>query len=126
VRGVRQSCKLGDIRSPALSLSLLDRPEIEIVVGQDPRSATARFAIENGSQLERTNGLLELRPVWDVRRPRGGTPLTLLERGVAWEGSFHTTPDSLRAGFGLPDAEFDAFIASHPEVQAWYATWYGA
>jgi hypothetical protein len=32
----------------------------------------------------------------------------------------------LRAGLGLPDPEFDAFIARHPEVGAWSAAWYGA
>jgi hypothetical protein len=46
--------------------------------------------------------------------------------GVAWEGGFHTTPDSLRAGPGVPDAEFDAFIPTHQEVQTWYAAWSGA
>lgn len=116
--------QLKDIDSPALRLSLLDRPEIEIVVGDQSGGAAARFAIENGSRWARTNGLVEMRPVWEVRRPRDGTPLRLLERGIAWEGGFYTTPDLLRAGLGGSDAQFDAFVAAHPEVQAWYAAWH--
>jgi 4-amino-4-deoxy-L-arabinose transferase-like glycosyltransferase len=113
--------QLADLSSPALGLLLLDRPNIELVSGTDPRTRAARFAIENGPQLQRADGLIRLRPVFEVQRPRGGKPLTLLERGVAWDGRFYPDPDALRAGLGLPDEQFDAFVASHPEVSAWYA-----
>jgi 4-amino-4-deoxy-L-arabinose transferase-like glycosyltransferase len=113
--------QLAELSSPALGLLLLDRPNIELVGGTDPRTRAARFAIENGPQLRRENGLVRLRPVFEVHRPRGGRTLTLLERGVAWDGRFYADPDALRAGLGLPDEQFDAFVASHPEVQAWYA-----
>jgi hypothetical protein len=113
--------QLAELSSPALSLLLLDRPSIELVGGRDPRAPGARFAIENGPQLHRVNGLVELRPVFEVRRPRRGRTLTLLERGVVWEGAFYSDPDALREGLGLPDAGFDAFVVAHPEVQAWQA-----
>ena len=113
--------QLADLSSPALSLLLLDRPNIELVTGTDPRARAAPLAIENGPQLRRANGLLQLRVLFEVHRPRGGKPLTLLERGVAWEGGFYTDPDALRAGLGLSDERFDAFVGAHPEVQAWYA-----
>jgi 4-amino-4-deoxy-L-arabinose transferase-like glycosyltransferase len=109
--------ELLDIGSPPLSILLLDRPDI-VLVGPDPAPG-ARYSIENGSRLRGRNGLVELRPVWEARRPRGGTPVTLLERGVVWNGGFHSTPEALRAAIGT-DAEFDAFVASHPEVDAWY------
>jgi 4-amino-4-deoxy-L-arabinose transferase-like glycosyltransferase len=113
--------QLADLSSPALALLLLDRPTIDLVSGTDPRGRAARFAIENGPQLRRANGLIRLRPVFEVHRPRGGRTLTLLERGVAWDGRFYTDPESLRAGLQFPDEQFDAFVASHPELQAWYA-----
>jgi 4-amino-4-deoxy-L-arabinose transferase-like glycosyltransferase len=113
--------QLADLSSPALGLLLLDRPNIQLASGTDPRARSAPLAIENGPQLRREDGLIRLRPVFEVQRPRGGKPLTLLERGVAWNGRFYTDPEALRAGLGLPDAQFDAFVASHPEVQAWYA-----
>ena len=107
-----------------LGLQLRDRPNIEVVSGSDPRARAAAYAVENGAPYPPETGIIELRPVWEVRRPRGGTPLRLLARGVVWEGRFYSSPDALRAGLGLPDPEFDAFIASHPEVGAWYAAWY--
>jgi 4-amino-4-deoxy-L-arabinose transferase-like glycosyltransferase len=123
--GGRQTrVQLGELASPVLRLELRDRPNIEVVSGSDPRTRAAAYAVENGAPYPPETGIMELRPVWEVRRPRGGTPLRLLARGVVWEGRFYTTPDALRAGLGLPDSEFDAFIASHPEVGAWYAAWY--
>jgi 4-amino-4-deoxy-L-arabinose transferase-like glycosyltransferase len=109
--------ELRDIGSPPLSLLLRDRPEIDLV-GPAPTPG-ARYSVENGSRLRERNGLVSLRPVWEARRPRGGTPVTLLERGVVWKGRFYPTPDALRAAIGT-DARFDAFVASHPEVEAWY------
>ena len=123
-RGRPTVVQLGEDFSPALSLLLLDRPDIEIAIGTDPRGPGAQFAIENGLRVRRTNGVVQLRPVWEVRRPRGGTPLTLLERGVVWNAGFHTTPDALRTSLALSDAEFDAFVTSSPEVEAWYSAWY--
>jgi hypothetical protein len=39
---------------------------------------------------------------------------------VHWRNSFYRTPDELRAGLGLPDAEFDQFLQEHPAIKAWY------
>lgn len=116
----RVAVQLAELSSPALRLLLLDRPNIDLVSGTDPRTRGARFAIENGPQLQRVNGLIELRPVFEVQRPRGGSILTLLERGVVWDGRFYSDPDAFRAALALPDEQFDAFNASHPEVHAWY------
>lgn len=118
--------QLGERTSPALQLLVRDSPNIRLVAGTDERTRAAAYAIENGDTIPPGHGILSLRPVWETARPRGGTPLRLLARGVDWEGSFYATPDDLRAGLDLPDAEFDAFLASHPEVQAWYRAWLGA
>jgi len=118
--------QLGERNSPALELLLRDRPNIRLTTGSHPLGPAAAYAIENGDTLSGRDGLLDLRPVWETRRPRGGTALRLLVRGPVWEGRFYSTPDDLRAGLGLPDPKFDAFLASHPEVLAWYRAWYGA
>lgn len=111
--------------SAALELLLRDRPNVRLVLGSAPLARTARYAIENGDWLPRPYGLLDLRPVWETRRPREGTPVTLFVRGPVWNGRFYRTPDDLRAGLGLPDAEFEAFLRSHPEVDAWRRSWSG-
>ena len=61
-----------------------------------------------------------LRPVWRYDRPRGGVPVDVYRRGFVWRGRFVVTPEELRAAVGLPDAEFDAFVAARPDVKAWY------
>lgn len=105
--------------SPAIELLLRDRPNIRFVLKSDRLAPAAPYAIENGDWLPRPNGLLDLRPVWETQRPRGGTPVTLLVRGPVWEGRFYPTPQSLREGLDLSDAEFEAFLRKHPEVAAW-------
>jgi hypothetical protein len=67
-----------------------------------------------------TPGLGDLREVWRYERPRHGAPLALLQRGLEANGRFVTTPDELRDALGLPDADFDAWLAAHAKAKAWY------
>jgi 4-amino-4-deoxy-L-arabinose transferase-like glycosyltransferase len=85
-----------------------------------PAGDNARYVIENGRPIPDQHGPGELRPIWEYHRPRNGVVLRLYERGVTVGGRFYTTPAELRSGLGLGDKEFDAFVASHPEVKAWY------
>jgi hypothetical protein len=80
----------------------------------------ARYVIENGRPLPASHGPGELHVIWQYQRPRHGVTLKLYERGVTVGGRFYTSPAELRTGLGLGDKEFDAFVASHPEVKAWY------
>jgi len=82
---------------------------------EDPNAA---YVIRNGAPLPSGNGSLRL--AWVYHRPDDGVPLELYERGVWWHGAFYRTPDELRAGLGLPDAEFDQFLEDHPPIKAWY------
>jgi 4-amino-4-deoxy-L-arabinose transferase-like glycosyltransferase len=111
--------------SPTLRLLLRDRQNIRLALGSAPLAQASPYAIENGHRLARPNGLLDLRRIWETQRPREGTPVTLYARGPVWEGRFYSTPAGLQAGLGLPEDEFDAFLASHPEVEAWSRAWSG-
>ncbi len=109
--------------SDALQLSLGDDPRIQIVSGQPGKSgpeATSDYVVENGTPLPADPGYGVLVPAWTYERPHHGTPLVLYRRGVQWQGRTYMTPDELRAGLGLPDADFDRFIAAHPDIAAWY------
>jgi hypothetical protein len=117
---------LGEFHSRELELLLRDEPHIHLVRAGDAPDPAARLGVENLAPLPRGDGLLGWRPVWRYERPRGGTPLVLYERGVELEGEFLTTPDELRAAVGGGDADFDAFVADHPEVAAWYEAWHAA
>jgi dolichyl-phosphate-mannose-protein mannosyltransferase len=99
--------------SPALGLEL--HPNVVQEGG-----VNARFAIDNGGGIPADHGPGELRQIWSYQRPRNGTPLELYERGVTVAGRFYSTTADLRAGLNLGDKEFDAFVASHPEVKVWY------
>jgi hypothetical protein len=63
--------------------------------------------------------------VWTYQRARGGEPATLYESGVELEGRFFASPDALRGGLALSDADFDAFIAARPAIRRWYRAWFG-
>jgi len=76
--------------------------------------------VENGTPLPSDPGYGVLVHTWAYERPHHGTPLVLYRRGVQWQGQTYVTPDELRAGLGLPDADFDRFIAAHPDIGAWY------
>ena len=109
--------------SDALHLSLGDDPRVQIVAGQPGKSgpeATSDYVVENGTPLPADAGYGVLAPAWTYKRPHDGTPLILYRRGVRWQGHTYMTPDELRAGLGLPDADFDRFIAAHPDIGAWY------
>ena len=109
--------------SDALQLSLGDDPRIQIVSGQPGKSgpeATSDYVVENGTPLPADPGYGVLARDWTYERPHHGTPLVLYRRGVQWQGRTYVTPDELRAGLGLPDADFDRFIAAHPDIGAWY------
>jgi hypothetical protein len=85
-----------------------------------PGGNDARYVIENGKPIPADHGPVELHPIWEYKRPRNGVVLRLYERGVTVRGRFYATPAVLRSGLGLGDKEFDAYVASHPEVKAWY------
>jgi 4-amino-4-deoxy-L-arabinose transferase-like glycosyltransferase len=109
--------------SEALPLLLRHDRNIQIVRGQPGRTgpeATADYVVENGTALPAEAGYGTLRPAWTFKRPAGGTPLVLYQRGIAWKGRFYGSPQSLRAGLGLTDSQFDQFIAAHPDIGAWY------
>jgi len=109
--------------SDALLLSLGDDPRVQIVAGQPGNSgpeATSDYVVENGTPLPSDPGYGVLVRTWAYERPHHGTPLVLYRRGVQWQGQMYVTPDDLRAGLGLPDADFDRFIAAHPDIGAWY------
>ena len=91
-------------------------PSVELVSSSDHSS----YVVTNDLPLPADTGLGTLRPLQTFQRPRNGVPLVLYERGVAWKGRFYTTADSLRSGLGLDDEHFDAFIAHHPRIHAWY------
>jgi hypothetical protein len=44
----------------------------------------------------------------------------LYQRGVRWNERFYTTPEELRNSLGLPDADFDRFVAAHRDIGDWY------
>jgi hypothetical protein len=99
--------------SPALGLEL--RPNVVQEGG-----VNARFAIDNGGGIPADRGPGQLREIWSYQRPRNGTPLVLYERGVTVGGRFYSTTADFRAGLHLVDRQFDAFVAAHPDVKAWY------
>jgi 4-amino-4-deoxy-L-arabinose transferase-like glycosyltransferase len=107
----------------ALPLLLRHDPEIQVVradPGKTGPAATSDYVVQNGWPPPADHGFGELQPVWTYRRPDNGTPLVLLERGVRWQDRFYATPEELRAGLGLPDRDFDRFIAANPDIGAWY------
>ena len=109
--------------SDALQLSLEADSQVQIVRGQPGTSgpeASSDYVVENGTALPADAGYGTLVPAWHYQRPHDGTPLVLYRRGVSWNGHFYATPDELRQGLGLPDADFDRFIAEHPDIGAWY------
>jgi hypothetical protein len=116
---------LGEHHPLAVQLLLLDTPRVTVVRLDDPRAAAARFAVQNDEPLPPPRGALRRRPVWSYERPRGGDTAVLYEIGVEVDGRSYATPDDLRAGLRLPDAEFDAFVAARPEVHRWYRGWFG-
>lgn len=116
---------LGEHQPIAVRLLLLDAPRITLVRVGDPQAGAARFGVENEEPLPDPPGAVRWRRVWSYQRPRGGETASLYESGVEVDGTFYRTPDALRAGLGLPDAEFDAFIAARPEIQRWYRAWFG-
>ena len=116
---------LGEHHPIAVQLDLLDSPRITVVRVTDPRAGAARFGVENDEPLPDPAGAVRWRRVWSYQRPRGGDTASLYESGIELDGRFYATPEALRAGLGLPDAEFDAFIAARPEIQRWYRAWYG-
>jgi hypothetical protein len=112
--------------SEALPLLLRHDSDIQIVraeTGHAGPGPTAEYVILNGSEGLSTSGdsgYGSLRPVWEFRRPAGGARIVLLQRGVAWKGRFYSSPQALREGLGLPDDAFDEFVATHPQIRAWY------
>ena len=112
--------------SEALPLLLRHDTDIRIVraEGSQPGpEATADYVIENGSEgtgLPEDIGYGSLRYAWVFHRPNGGSPIVLHQRGMIWKGRFYTSPQSLRAGLGLPDAAFDRFVAAHTQIRSWY------
>jgi 4-amino-4-deoxy-L-arabinose transferase-like glycosyltransferase len=109
--------------SDALALSLDGDHRIQIVSGQPGNSgpeASSDYVVENGTPLPSDAGYGVLVPAWTYQRPENGTPLVLYQRGVRWNGHFYATPEELRQGLALPDADFDRFVAAHPEIGAWY------
>jgi 4-amino-4-deoxy-L-arabinose transferase-like glycosyltransferase len=116
---------LGEHHPIALQLFLLDTPRITLLRLDDRRSAAARFGVENDQPLPDPPGALRWRPVWTYQRARGGATATLYESGVEHEGRFFASPDALRGGLALSDADFDAFIAARPAIRRWYRAWFG-
>jgi 4-amino-4-deoxy-L-arabinose transferase-like glycosyltransferase len=116
---------LGEHQPIAVRLLLLDAPRLTLVRLDDPRAGAARFGVENDEPLPDPPGAIRWRRVWSYQRPRGGETASLYESGAEVNGRFYGTPDALRAGLSLPDAEFDAFIAARPEIRRWYLAWYG-
>jgi hypothetical protein len=106
------------IDSPALGLELGEGRRI--VQPDAPEAQTAPYVVVNGAGVPDDAGTTRLQAVWSYARPRGGTPLTLYQRGITWRGRFYPTPDELRGRLGLPDPEFDALLEREPEVKAWY------
>jgi hypothetical protein len=102
------------------ALPLLLRHDRQISFARDDANAT--YVVRNGTDVPLPAGTGTLRLAWAYQRPHGGVPLELYERGVRWRDSFYRTPDELRAGLGLPDAEFDRFLQEHPAIKAWYET----
>jgi 4-amino-4-deoxy-L-arabinose transferase-like glycosyltransferase len=100
------------------ALPLLLRHDRQITFS--PEDANATYVVRNGADFPTPAGNGSLRLAWIYHRPHGGVPLELYERGVRWGKSFYRTPDELRAGLGLPDAEFDRFLQEHPPIKAWY------
>ena len=123
-RGRRIVVSHYDEFSPALELLLRDEPNIQILdafsATPPPGSLTSNYVAENGKPIPRPAGFGSLRLIWVYRRPRNGVPLKLYERGVWAGGHFYPTPNALRAGLGLSDRQFDAFVNAHPAVKAWY------
>jgi 4-amino-4-deoxy-L-arabinose transferase-like glycosyltransferase len=116
---------LGEHHPIALQLFLLDTPTITLLRLDDPRSAAARFGVQNDEPLPDPPGAVRWRPVWEYERARGGDTARLFESGVELDGRFYASPDALRAGLALPDPDFDAFIAARPEIRRWYRAWFG-
>jgi hypothetical protein len=109
--------------SPEVLLALRNDDRVTFVPSDSAPAAQvaiADYAIVNDLPLPPDRGVGVLRPLATFTRPRGGTPLVLYERGVSWNGRFFTTPDALRLGIGGGDSRFDAFIARHPFIRAWY------
>ena len=102
--------------SYALPLLLRHHPEITF----SRADANAGYVVRNGEDSSTMTGNGSLRLIWTYRRPRGGVPVELYERGVRVHDSFFRTPDELRAGLGLPDAQFDRFLQKHLQIKAWY------
>lgn len=116
---------LGEHHPIAVQLLLLDAPRLTFVRLDDPQAGSARFGVENDEPLPDPPGVIRWRRVWSYQRPRGGLTASLYESGAEVDGRFYGTPEALRVGLGLPDAEFDAFIAVRPEIRRWYLAWYG-
>jgi hypothetical protein len=102
---------------PELIIALRHDTSVELVSSDDHSD----YVVTNDLPLPADAGLGTLRPLQTFARPRNGVPLVLYDRGVVWKGRFYTTADSLRSGLGLDDKHFDAFIAHHPRIHAWYA-----
>jgi hypothetical protein len=109
--------------SEALRLLLRHDPSLKVVREAD---GTTLYGVANDVPLEDPAGPVTWRALSTYPRPRGGQSLTLFQRGVAVDRVFATSPDELRQQLALPDAEFDAFLARHPNVREWYAAWYEA
>lgn len=108
---------------PAVPLDLRTDRLVSFVASDGATAAAAThasFVVTNDLPLPSDPGVGALRPVLTVDRPHDGVPLVLYQRGVAWAGRFYTTANGLRSGLGLPDRRFDAFIAGHPRIRAWY------
>lgn len=108
--------------SPALALSVhpSDRVTLVRADADSPLAPASDYVVDAGVADPDHLGAGTLRPVWRYSRPRGGTALRLLQRGIEVDGRFYASPAELRAGLGLSDSAFDAFIAGHPVVRDWY------
>jgi hypothetical protein len=109
--------------SPELLLALRNDSHASLFVSDGAPAnqvASADYVITNDVPLPAHPGLGNLRTVATFTRPRGGQAMVLYQRGIRWKGQFFTNADELRQGLGLDDHRFDAFIASHRFIRAWY------
>jgi Dolichyl-phosphate-mannose-protein mannosyltransferase len=92
-------------------------------VAPDTDDPSALYAIENGAPLPPRSAPLMWGAVRHIKRPRDGVPLVVNESGIRFGGRFVASPEELRRRI-VPDARFDAYVASRPAVKAWVEAWY--
>ena len=115
---------LGEFTSAWFQLTFRNSPNIKFVDENSPSICASLYAVETQVPLRHRTDGLGWRPIQVFARPHHGTPTTLYEAVVPYNGHQAATPDELRAAIGGTDKDYDAYGNAHPCAHAWEQAWY--